>query len=91
MVLESWYDTRRVVQRCSRSFAAQFQGILNWVKLDVPIPQKAAEEVLEAWFYTRHWCRSGPGGLVLHQGGWDRSDPRGGNWIPGNSRLYSSV
>ena len=71
----------------------------------LPIPQKAAEEVLEAWYYTRHgrrvvleawyytrhWCRSGPGGLVLHQGGWDRSDPRGGNWIPGNSRLYSSV
>ena len=70
-----------------------------------PIPQKAAEEVLEAWYYTRqgrrvvleawyytrHWCRSGPGGLVLHQGGWDRSDPRGGNWIPGNSRLCSSV
>ena len=64
-----------------------------------PIPQKAAEEVLEAWYYTRHgrrvvleaWyytrhcCRSGPGGLVLHQDGWGRSDPRGGNWIPGNS------
>ena len=70
-----------------------------------PIPQKVAKEVLEAWYYTRHgrrevleawyytrhWCRSGPGGLVLHQGGWDRSDPRGGNWIPGNSRLCSSV
>ena len=28
---------------------------------------------------------------MLHQGGWDRSDPRGGNWIPGNSRLCSSV
>ena len=65
----------------------------------LPIPQKAAEEVLEAWYYTRHgrgvvleawyytrhWCRNGPGGLVLHQGGWDRSDPRGGNWILGNS------
>ena len=35
--------------------------------------------------------RGGPGGLVLHQGGWDRSDPRGGNWIPGNSLLCSSV
>ena len=35
----------------------------------LPIPQKAAEEVLEAWYYTRHWCTSGPGGLVLHQGG----------------------
>ena len=28
---------------------------------------------------------------MLHQGGWDRSDPCGGNWIPGNSRLCSSV
>ena len=28
---------------------------------------------------------------MLHQGGWDRFDPRGGNWIPGNSRLCSSV
>ena len=28
---------------------------------------------------------------MLHQGGWDRNDPRGGNWIPGNSRLCSSV
>ena len=26
-------------------------------------------EVLEAWDYTRHGCRSGPRGLVLHQGG----------------------
>ena len=47
--------------------------------------------VLEAWNYTRRWCRSGPGDLVLHQGGWDRSDPRGGNWIPGNSQLCNSV
>ena len=28
---------------------------------------------------------------MLNQGGWDRNDPRGGNWIPGNSRLCSSV
>ena len=28
---------------------------------------------------------------MLHQGGWDRSGPRGGGWIPGNSRLCSSV
>ena len=68
VVLESWYYTRRVGQRYSRSFAAQFQGIPNWVQLDPPIPQKAAEEVLEAWFYTRHWCRSGPGGLVCTPG-----------------------
>ena len=104
MVLESWYDTRRVVQRYSRSSrhnSREFPTGCCWA----PIPQKAAEEVLEAWYYTRHWrrvvleawyytrhwCRSGPGGLVLHQGGWDRSDPRGGNWIPGNSRLCSSV
>ena len=83
VVLESWYYTRRVVQRYSREFPTG----CCWA----PIPQKAAEKVLEAWNYTRRWCRSGPGGLVLHQGGWDRSDPRGGNWIPGNSRLRSSV
>ena len=47
----------------------------------LPVPQKAAEEDLEAWYYTRHWCRSGPGGLVLPQGGWDRSDPRGDDWL----------
>ena len=49
--------------------------------------------------------RGGPGGLESHQtlewgwslrpgvipGGWDRSGPRGGDWIPGNSRLCSSV
>ena len=90
MVLESWYYTRRVVQRYSRSSrhnSREFPTGCCWA----PIPQKAAEEVLEAWYYTRHWRRSGPGGLVLHQGGWDRSDPRGGNWIPGNSRLCSSV
>ena len=28
---------------------------------------------------------------MLHQGGWDRSGPRGGGWIPGNSRLCGSV
>ena len=55
------------------------------------IPDTGVGVVLEAWYYTRHWCRSGPGGLVLHQGGWDRSDPCGGNWIPWNSRLCSSV
>ena len=57
----------------------------------IPIPQKAAEEVLEAWNHTRRWDRSGPGGLVLYQGGWGRSGPCGGDWIPGNSRLCSSV
>ena len=57
----------------------------------IPTPQKAAEEVLEAWNHTRRWDMSGPGGLVLYQGGWGRSGPRGGDWIPGNSRLYSSV
>ena len=103
MVLESWYYTREVVQRYSRNLrhnSREFPTGCCWV----PIPQKAAEEVLEAWYYTRRWSgsgpgglvldvgvRSGPGGLVLHQGGWDRSDPRGGNWIPGNSRLCSSV
>ena len=87
MVLESWYDTRRVVQefRCTVPGNSQL-GIVG-----IPIPQKAAKEVLEAWnytrhgrrvvleawYYTRHGCRSGPGGLVLHQGGWERSDPRG--------------
>ena len=87
---ESWYYTRRVVQQYSRSLrhnSREFPTGCCWA----PIPQKAAEEVLEAWNYTRRWVRSGPGGLVLHQGGWDRSDPRGGGWIPGNSRLCSSV
>ena len=90
MVLESWYYTRRVVQQYSRNSLHNSREFLTgccWA----PIPQKAAEEVHEAWNYTRRWCRSGPGNLVLHQGGWDRSDPRGGNWIPGNSRLCSSV
>ena len=81
-----------------REWSSDISGICGTIPgnsqlgvVGLPIPQKAAKEVLEAWFYTRHWCRSGPGGLVLHQGGWDRSDPRGGSWIPGNSRLYSSV
>ena len=90
VVLESWYYTRRVVQRYSRNSrhnSREFPTGCCWV----PIPQKAAEEVLEAWNYTRRWFRGGPGGLVLHQGGWDRSGPRGGNWIPGNSRLCSVV
>ena len=86
----------------SRRIAAQFQGIPSWVLLVLPITQKAAREVLEAWYFTRHGrrmvlepgispgrCRSGPRGLVLHQGsvgvvleawyypGRCRSDPRG--------------
>ena len=28
---------------------------------------------------------------MLYQGGWSRSGPLGGDWIPGNSRLCSSV
>ena len=28
---------------------------------------------------------------MLYQGGWGRSGPHGGDWIPGNSRLCSSV
>ena len=84
MVLESWYYTGRVVQRYSRSLrhsSREFPTGGCWA----PIPHKAAEEVLEVWNYTRRWARSGPGGLVLHQVGWDRSGPRGGGWIPGNS------
>ena len=90
MVLESWYYTRGVVQRYSRSLrhnSREFPTGCCWA----PIPQKAAEKVLEAWNYTRCWVRSGHGGLVLHQGGWDRSDPCGSSWIPGSSRLCSSV
>ena len=94
MVLESWYDTRRVVQEFRGTIPGNSQlGIVG-----IPILPKAAEEVLEAWYYTRHgrrvvleawyytrhWCRSGPGGLVLHQGGWDRSDPRGDDWLNTN-------
>ena len=63
-----------------QEFATQFQGIPNGVSLDTNSPE-AAKEVPGAWYYTRHGCRSGPGGLVLHQGGWDRSDPCGGDWM----------
>ena len=41
----------------SRRLAAQFQGIPSWVLLVLPIPQKAAREVLEAWYFTRHGRR----------------------------------
>ena len=64
MVLESRYYTRRVVQRYSRSLrhnSREFPTGCCWA----PIPQKAAEEILEAWYYTRHWYRGGPRGLVL--------------------------
>ena len=61
MVLESWYDTRRVVQWYSRSFAAQFQGIPNGVLLVTNSPEGG---------------RGGPGGLVLHQTRAERG-PRG--------------
>ena len=58
MVLESWCYTRKGFLRYSRRIAAQFQGIPSGV---TQIPQKAAEEVLEAgigvvleaWCYTR--------------------------------------
>ena len=45
MVLESWMGSRRV-----QEVAARFQGIPSWVLLELPIPQKAAMEILEAWF-----------------------------------------
>ena len=70
-----------------RHNSREFPAVYHWVQ----IPQKAAEEVLEAWNYTRRWNRGGPWGLVLYQAGWDRSGPCGGDWIPGNSRLCSSV
>ena len=52
MVLESWYYTRRVVQQYSRNSLQNSRELPTgccWA----PIPQKAAEEVLEAWNYTR--------------------------------------
>ena len=52
VVLESWYYTRRVVQRYSRGIAAQFQGIPNGVSLGTNSPEGS---------------RGGPGGLELHQ------------------------
>ena len=70
-----------------RHNSREFPTVYRWIQ----IPQNAAEEVLEAWNHTGRWDRSGPGGLVLCQGGWGRSGPRGGDWIPGNSRLCSSV
>ena len=90
MVLESWCYTRKGVQRYSRRIAAQFQGIPNGVSLDTNSPEggRGGPGGLES-HQTLEW--SGPRGLVLYQGGWDRSGPRGGDWIPGNSRLCSSV
>ena len=52
MVLESWMESRRV-----QEVAARFQGIPSWVLLELPIPQKAAMEVLEAWFFTKRGWR----------------------------------
>ena len=52
MVLESWYYTRRGVQwysRSSRHNSREFPTGCCWA----PIPQKAAQEVLETWCYTR--------------------------------------
>ena len=37
--------------------------------LVLPIPQKAAREVLEAWYFHQTWAEDGPRGLVFHQGG----------------------
>ena len=40
--------------------------------------------------YQESWNRSSPWVLVLYQEDWDRSGPRGGDWIPGNSRRCSA-
>ena len=37
--------------------------------LVLPIPEKAAREVLEAWYFHQTWAEDGPRGLVFHQGG----------------------
>ena len=36
--------------------------------LVLPIPQKAAREVLEAWYFHQTWAEDGPRGPVFHQG-----------------------
>ena len=36
--------------------------------LVLPIPQKAAREVLEAWYFHQTWEEDGPRGPVFHQG-----------------------
>ena len=104
MVLESWYYTRRWSSG-SPGIRGTIPGNSQQGVVGYQFPRRRQKRswrpgitpdagvgvVLEAWYYTRRWSRGGPGGLVLHQGGWDRSDPRGGNWIPGNSRLCSSV
>ena len=69
---------------------AQFQGIPNGVLL-VTNPPEGGRGGPGGLVLHHTRAGSGPRGLVLHLGGWDRSDPRGGNWIPGNSRLCSSV
>ena len=90
MVLESWYYTRGVVQRYSRSSrhnSREFPTGWCWA----PIPQKAAEEVLEAWYYTRHWRKGGPEGLLLHQGGWDIPDYVARYKFPQNTATTESI
>ena len=90
VVLESWYYTRRVVQRYSRSSRHNSRELPTGCLLGTNSPEGS---------------RGGPGGLVLHQtlvwkwswrpgvtpGRLEREWSTCGNWIPGNSRLRSSV
>ena len=39
-----------------RHNSREFPAVYHWIQ----IPQKAAEEVLEAWNYTRRWNSGGP-------------------------------
>ena len=85
MVLESWCYTRKGFQRYSRRFAAQFQGIPSGVTLSTNSPEGGRGGPGGLELHQALEGGVGPGGLVLYQGGWSRSGPHGGEWIPGNS------
>ena len=79
MVLESWYDTRRVVQE----FCGAIPGNSQLGIVGIPIPQKVAKEILEAWNYTRHrwrvvleaWCYTRAAGTEVVHGATTGSIP----------------
>ena len=90
VVLESWCYTRKGVQRYSRRIAAQFQGIPSGVALGTNSPEGGRGGPWGLELHQARWNSGGPWVLVLYQEDWDRSGPRGGDWIPRNSRRCSA-
>ena len=86
VVLESWCYTRKGVQWYSRRIAAQFQGIPSGVALGTNSPEGGRGSPWGLELHQARWNSGGPWG----QEDWDRSGPRGGDWIPGNSRRCSA-